>query len=175
MRYGFTAGKCKAAIADLPTCCQILSSKNAKQMNKLSLFLILGSVLFLSCDEEYMVTQDERRIGGTWKLERAFLRTNSSNFPGFYEGDRMVFHDDHTVFLQNSTEGATFEGNWSIYMSDQDGHEDCPVSFLDFEFQDQNKYQTFSYTAEITFLSHRKMKFKVMTDDGEYKFKLLKQ
>ncbi|MEL7147180.1 MAG: hypothetical protein AAFO69_12475 [Bacteroidota bacterium] len=144
-------------------------------MKKALLFLVLAVVLLSSCTEEQMLNQRERRIGGTWKFETAYLSTNSVYFPGFFEGDLITFHDDNTVFLENNVEGAAFEGEWLMEVRNEEGHEDCPVTYLDFQFEDHVRDQVFSYTAEVTLMTHRKMKMTIITDEGEFKCKLLKQ
>ena len=138
--------------------------------------MLLGAVLLSSCTDDAILNRKERRITGTWKFERVTFRQDWEIFPdnvlGFYEDDRITFHQDYTATYDDDSQRALFEGDWSIYL-ERDVDDDRTI-FVDMQFYDHVNDEIFSYFAEITFLTHRKMKMTVITNDGRYRYKLLK-
>ena len=146
-------------------------------MKKVLLYLLLGTVLLSSCTDDAILNRKERRLTGTWKFERVTFRQDWEIFPdnvlGFYEGDRITFYDDYTALYNDDSQRALFDGDWSIFL-ERDVDDDRCI-YIDVRFYDHVNNEEFSYFAEVTFLTHRKMKMTVFTDDGRYRYKLLKE
>ena len=145
-------------------------------MKKVLLFLIFATVLLSSCSDEALLDRNERRLTGTWKFERVTFREDwaisRDHVLGFYEGDRITFNDDYTAIYSDDSRRALFDGDWSIFLGrGDDGNDNVNIEV---QFYDHINDEIFSYFAEVTFLTHRKMKMTVFTDDGRYRYKLLK-
>lgn len=146
-------------------------------MKNLPLYALLLIILGTSCTDEQILNRKERRLTGTWKIERAKFRENWALFNddvlGFYDGDHITFYDDYFAAYEDNSLRAVFDGDWAIIL-DRDPEDDCDL-FVDMAFYDYVNDETFSYFGEITFLTHNKMKITVVTPDGRYRFKFLKQ
>jgi len=137
----------------------------------LSFFAILAS----SCSDDAILDRKERRLTGTWKIERATYKEDwaifNDNVIGFYEGDHITFFEDYTANYDDNSLQTNFEGDWGLVLERGD---DEKFIYVDMLFYDHVNDEDFSYFAEITFLTHRKLKMTVVTDDGRYRFKLTK-
>ena len=145
-------------------------------MKKALVFLLLATVLLASCTDDAILNRKERRLTGTWSIERVKFRQDWSLFAddvlGFYDGDRIEFHQDYFANYEDNSQRAIFDGDWALIL-ERDLDDDRDI-FIDMHFYDHVNDEWFNYFAEITFLTHRKLKMTVITNDGRYRFKLLK-
>lgn len=147
-------------------------------MKKILIFILLSAVILLSgCTDDQILNRKERRVTGTWKIERATFREDWSlfndNVIGFYQDDHITFFDDYTATYNDNSLLSVFEGDWGLVL--ERDFDDDRFTYIDMQFYDSVNDEVFSYFGEITFLTHRKMKLTVITDEGRYRFKLLKQ
>lgn len=146
-------------------------------MKKILILLLLSTVILSSCTDDQILDRKERRVTGTWKIDRATFREDWSlfndNVIGFYQDDQITFYDDYSAVYNDNSLQALFEGDWGLIL-ERDADDDR-FTYIDMRFFDTVNEEEFTYFAEITFLTHRKMKMTVITDDGRYRFKLIKQ
>lgn len=145
-------------------------------MKNILIYSSLVIIILSSCTPDQILDRKERRLTGTWKIERAKFRENWSLFNddvlGFYDGDHITFYEDYYASYDDNSLRSTFDGDWAIIL-DRDPDDDCDL-FVDMTFYDYVNDETFSYFGEITFLTHNKMKITVVTNEGRYRFKFLK-
>ncbi len=145
-------------------------------MKNLNSLLVAFLILFASCTDERLLDRKERRITGTWKIEKANFRESGDIFRDnvtiFYEDDLITFYDDYTAVYEDSSLGESFDGDWAMIL---ERDEDDDKTFLvDMIFYDHVNNEEFSYFSEITFLTHKKFNMTVDDGNGIYRFKLRK-